>query len=166
MVLAHWDTMRQWSMNTSLRHIILTPSRPVLVVPINAERQAGTNKYHILTSFGMTQSGIEPATFRSPGERSNHYTTQAVLTEMKTHRDNFNSIIQDTWSFDYRFRFIHHFNQLGHRKMRMIKWRLFLSVKCQTYDYSLHHQLKVREFGILATFTQTLLEMQTKKVQN
>ena len=52
-------------MNTPLRHIILTPSRPVLVLPINAEHQAENNKYHLLTYLAMRRLRIELVTFRT-----------------------------------------------------------------------------------------------------
>ncbi len=45
---------------------ILTPSRPVLALPLfMLIGKQGNDKYHPLTSVRMTRPGIEPATFRT-----------------------------------------------------------------------------------------------------
>ena len=38
--------------------------------PFNAERKQGSCLYHILTTFGMSLLGIEPATFHTPSDHS------------------------------------------------------------------------------------------------
>ena len=47
--------------------------------PINAERQAGSYRYHFLKSFGMTRLGAnEPHVYRLRSGRSNHYAIASV----------------------------------------------------------------------------------------
>ena len=58
-----------------LGHIILIPSRPVL---LNAACLPEKQHISICIVFGMTRQGLEPTIYRTRGEHSNHYATDVV----------------------------------------------------------------------------------------
>ncbi len=47
-------------MDIALRHIILTPSRPVLATPFYAERQAGEQQVPFFNVFRYDAAGMQP----------------------------------------------------------------------------------------------------------
>ena len=78
-MLAHWNNSPRIDMSSvPLGHIILIPNRSVLALSplwwvLSGE---ATNTNFIV--FGLTRSGLEPTIYRTRGEHTNHYTTDAV----------------------------------------------------------------------------------------
>jgi hypothetical protein len=54
-----------------LGHIILIPSQPVCVL-------SGEATHTNFIVFGLTRPGLEPTTYRTRGEHSNHYVIDAM----------------------------------------------------------------------------------------
>jgi hypothetical protein len=65
-----------------LRNIILIPSQRVFALAPECCLLSGeaTNTNFIV--FGLTRSGLEPMIYRTLGEHTNHYTTNAVQNEL------------------------------------------------------------------------------------
>ena len=53
----------------------------------NTLRKQGSCLYHLLTTFGMSRLGIEPATFCTPSERSTSKPPGSVICLVGTHLD-------------------------------------------------------------------------------
>jgi hypothetical protein len=62
-----------------LGHIILIPSQPIFL--LYAACFAEKKQIPIFFSFGLTRLGLELAIYRTRGEHSNHYTTDAVFNK-------------------------------------------------------------------------------------
>ena len=61
-----------------LGHVILIPSDQSLFFLFNAACLPEKQQISICIVFGMTRPGLEPTIYRTRGEHSNHYATDAV----------------------------------------------------------------------------------------
>ena len=63
-----------------LGHIILIPSQPLFALSPKCACGEATNANFIV--FGLTGRGLEPTVYHTRGEHANHYSTDAVSTEL------------------------------------------------------------------------------------
>ena len=77
--------------------IILIPSHPVFALTPLCCVLSGEATNNNLKVFGLTRPGLKPTIYRTRGEHANHYTTDAVLNNVKMH-DAFKIFLSDTYT--------------------------------------------------------------------